>query len=145
MAAVVDSDYSISANGDIRYTGTTTNNTVIEFHRWLQAKADDAVAAPNDLLDITNDTPSERSTDNIITLNAPYNIDDTLAEHLYDGSIIQDGGDTIYDGIVNFGNATHIAVIHLEATLALVSARLSTMEERERIAFAKSRGNGPTG
>jgi len=132
MAAVVDSDYSISANGDIRYTGTTTNNTVIEFHRWLQAKADDAVAAPNDLLDITNDTPSERSTDNIITLNAPYNIDDTLAEHLYDGSIIQDG-------------ATHIAVIHLEATLALVSARLSTMEERERIAFAKSRGNGPTG
>jgi hypothetical protein len=49
--------------------------------------------------------PSTRSTDNIITLINGYNIDDGAAEHLYDGSIIQDDGDTIWDGIVNFGNA----------------------------------------
>ena len=60
---------------------------------------DDAAASGDDILDITDATASERSTDNIITLKAPYNIDDTAAQHLYDGSIIQAGGDTIYDGI----------------------------------------------
>jgi hypothetical protein len=105
MAAVVDSDYSIATNGDIRYTGTTTNNTVIEFHRWLGDKMDDALAAGNDLLDITDATASERSTDNIITLKAPYNIDDTTAQHLFDGSIIQDNGNTIYDGMLVLANA----------------------------------------
>jgi hypothetical protein len=120
MAAVVDSDYSIAANGDIRYTGTTTNNTVIEFHRWLQDKADDAVAANDDLLDITNATPSERSTDNIITLNAPYNIDDTLATHLYDGSITQNNGNTIYAGLVvvgAVGAGTDIIIIQNHSVL----------------------------
>ena len=105
MATVVATDYSVAANGDIRYTGTTTNNTVIEFHRWLGTLMDDAQASGNDILDITDSTASERSTDNIITLKYPYNIDDTLAQHLYDGSIIQSTtssnlGENIYDGIV---------------------------------------------
>lgn len=99
--AIAD-DFEVNVNGDIRYTGTTDNYTVIEFHRWLGDLMDDAQAAGDDILDITSSTASERSTDNIITLNAPYNIDDTAAQHLYDGSIIQDGGDTIYDGIVCF-------------------------------------------
>jgi len=98
--AIAD-DFSISAAGDIRYTGSgSTNYTVIALHRWLGDLMDDAVAAGNDLLDITDATASERSTDNIITLNTPYNIDDTAAQHLYDGSIIQNGGDTIYDGLL---------------------------------------------
>lgn len=105
MAAVNSSDYSIATNGDIRYTGAGTNNTVIEFHRWLGDLMDDALATGNDLLDITDATASERSTDNIITLKAPFNIDDTVAQHLYDGSIIQDGGNTIYDGILVLANA----------------------------------------
>lgn len=105
MATVVITDYSIATNGDIRYTGTTTNNTVIEFHRWLGDLMDDALAAGNDLLDITDATASERSTDNIITLKAPYNIDDTLAQHLFDGSIIQKNGDEIYEGILVFAPA----------------------------------------
>lgn len=115
--AIAD-DISIAANGDIRYTGAAHGAvgagyyTVIEFHRWLQDLADDAVASGDDLLDITNDTPSERSTDNIIRLYPPYNIDDTLAEHLYDGSIIQNNGDEIYDGIVNFGaEGIHIEIM----------------------------------
>lgn len=102
MAAVNTADYSIATNGDIRYTGTTTNNTVIEFHRWLGDLMDDALATGNDLLDITDATASERSTDNIITLKAPYNIDDTVAQHLYDGSIIQKNGDEIYEGLLVF-------------------------------------------
>lgn len=98
----IQDDFSIAANGDIRYTGTGTNYTVIAFHRWLGDLMDDAQASGNDILDITDATASERSTDNIITLNSPYNIDDIAAEHLYDGSIVQAGGATIYDGIVVF-------------------------------------------
>ena len=100
--AIAD-DISVASNGDIRYTGSGDNYTVIAFHRFLQDLADNASSAGDDLLDITDDTPSERSTDNIITLYEPYNIDDDLAQHLYDGSIIQKNGDEIYDGIINFG------------------------------------------
>ncbi len=114
---IVATDWTIAANGDIRYTGadhgvaSNSYATVIEFHRWLQGLADDPTASGDDLLDITDTTPSDRSTDNIITLNAPYNIDDNAAQHLYDGSIIQSGGDTIYDGIVNFGNSVWINIL----------------------------------
>jgi hypothetical protein len=105
MAAVVDGDWSIATNGDIRYTGSGTTNTVIEFHRWLQDKADDAAASGDDLLDITNSTPSDRATDNIIQLLGGYNIDDRSAEYLFDGSIQQGSGSTekIYSGLVVVG------------------------------------------
>lgn len=111
--AIVVGDWTIERdNGNIRYIGgdhdgtggTPSYVTVLELHRWVQDLADDAVASGDDELDITNTDPSARSTDNIITLKPPYNITDTEAEHIYDGSIIQDGGNTIYDGIVNFGN-----------------------------------------
>jgi hypothetical protein len=102
----IQDDFTVAANGDIRRTvespTPTATYTVIEFHRWLGDLMDDAQASGNDILDITDATASERSTDNIITLNAPYNIDDDAAKYLYDGSIIQAGGDTIYDGIVVF-------------------------------------------
>jgi len=96
----IDTDFSISSTGDIRYTGTGSNYTVIALHRWLGDLMDNAVAAGDDILDITDATASDRSTDNIVTLNTPYNIDDTAAQHLYDGSIIQNGGNDIYDGIL---------------------------------------------
>lgn len=126
--SLVATDWTVTrSTGNIRYTGgdhdgtggTPSYATVIEFHRWLQGLADDAVATGNDELDITNTLPSQRSTDNIITLINNYNIDDTAAEHLYDGSIIQNGGDDIYDGIVNFGNAAvQIQIIQNGAVLA---------------------------
>jgi len=123
---LVDTDWSIDRDtGDIRYGGDDHNGsspsyaTVIQFHRWLQELADDAVATLDDELDITGLNPSQRSTDNIITLINGYNIDATAAEHLYDGSIIQDDGDTIYDGIVNFGNSdVQIQIIQDGAVLA---------------------------
>jgi hypothetical protein len=113
--AIVATDWTVTRSTKvIAYTGADHGGgspsyaTVIQFHRWLQSLADDAVAAPasTDQLDITNTDPSRRSTDNIITLINGYTIGDTEAEHLYDGSIIQSGGDTIYDGIVNFGVST---------------------------------------
>jgi hypothetical protein len=101
----IESDFTVAVNGDIRWT-SGSNYTVVELHRFLQDLADDAQATGNDLLDITSPTPSVREgTDNFITLNSPYNIDDTTSQKLYDGSIVQDNGDTIYEGFVNFGTA----------------------------------------
>ena len=96
----IAADFSVAANGDIRHASGTTNYTVIQFHRWLGDLMDDAAAAGDDILDITDSTASERSTDNIITLKSPFNINDATSQFLYDGSIVQKGGDEIYDGLV---------------------------------------------
>jgi hypothetical protein len=96
----IAADFTVAANGDIRHSANSSHYTVIELHRWLGDLMDDAAASGNDILDITDATASERSTDNIITLKAPYNIDDTAAEYFYDGSIVQKNGDEIYDGLV---------------------------------------------
>jgi hypothetical protein len=104
MAAITDTDVSINGSGDIRWSSNnTTTHTVLEFIQWLQDKQDDGQAAGDDLLDITVDTPFERSTDQILTLNSPFNIDDNFATHLYDGSISQtdpvNGEETLYSGL----------------------------------------------
>jgi hypothetical protein len=104
----IQDDFTVAQNGNIRYVGAAHGaagagyHTVIAFHRWLQGLADDTVASAtsSDFLDITDSTPSERSTDNIVTLLGSYNIDDTAAEHLYDGSVIQSSGAEIYDGFL---------------------------------------------
>lgn len=119
--------WSVAANGDIRYTGdahggaSPSYETVIDFHRWLGDLADDAVAVTDDWLDITDGTPSERSTDNIVKLNVPYNIDTTEAEHLYDGSIEQGvAGADVFSGLVVVGavsGTTELEIIQNGALL----------------------------
>jgi len=110
-------DISIDSNGNIRRTGDAHNQaspgyyTVLELHRFLQDLADNQSETGDDLISIIRANPSSRSTDNIIEILSPYNIDDDLSEYIYDGSIIQDNGNTIYDGIVNFGDATYIQII----------------------------------
>jgi hypothetical protein len=94
--------------------------TVIQFHRWLAALADDPAFAGDDEHDIIDQEASARSTDNIIALQdytatsgVRYNVDATAIEHLYDGTISQGSGITEekWDGIVNFGNPdVHIQV-----------------------------------
>lgn len=122
---IVAADWSVDqSTGAVRYIGADHGGaspsyaTVIEFHRWIEDLADDATFVGDDQMDITVVTPSDRSTDNIITLINGFNIDDNAAEHLYDGSIIQLGGATIYDGIVNFGNTPTIQIIQDGAVLA---------------------------
>ena len=100
----IKDDISVAPNGDIRWTGGATYYTVLEIHRFLQDLADNGSSSGDDLLDITNINPSLRSTDQIITINAPYNIDDTLAEHTYGGSITQFNGDVIYSGLQVIGS-----------------------------------------
>ena len=103
MAAIADADVSIDASGNIRWTGAATTNrhTVLEFIQFLMDKQDDEQAVGDILLDITVDTPFDRSTDQIVTLNSPFNIDDTFAAHLYDGSVSQteNGEETLYSGL----------------------------------------------
>jgi hypothetical protein len=114
--AIAD-DFTVTVSGAIRHSSGTSHYTVLELHRFLQDLADDAVASGNDLLDITSSTPSERSTDNIITLLGNYNIDGDAAEYLYAGSIKQGTGGTeeIYSGLMVLGavnnTATQIQVV----------------------------------
>lgn len=99
-------DWTITPNGtalDIRHVSGTANFTVLELHRALQDFADDQQASGNDILDISTLTPSDRSTDNIITLLNGANIDDASSVFLYDGSVRQDNGDTEYKGLVVVG------------------------------------------
>ena len=121
--AMVDADWSIDrATGNIRYIGddhtlsggTPRYATVIQFHRWLQEFADDEAFTNDDELDIIDANPTNRSTDNIITLVNGFNVTATEIEHLYDGTIIQGSESTEerWDGIINFGNAdAHIQVL----------------------------------
>ncbi len=76
--------------------------TGIYFHRWLQDLADDqqAVTAGGDYMDMTKLTPSSRNgIDQIIEMLNGYTITQDMSEHLYDCSIIQAGGDDIWDGM----------------------------------------------
>jgi len=109
----IGDDFAVSAAKAITYTGAAHGAagagyySVIAFHRWLQDLADDAVASGDDLLDITDLTPSDRSTDNIITLINGYNVNQLATEHLFDGTIIQGttGVDKIvWDGLVAIAN-----------------------------------------
>ena len=109
----IGTHFSVAVNGNIRHAAGASNWTVLEFHRWLQDLADDAIASGDDLLDITSSTPSERATDNIITLNPPYNIDDTTAEYLYDGSIQQNSGGTLYSGLVVVGSLAGTSILQI--------------------------------
>jgi hypothetical protein len=114
----IATDFEIQNDKDIRYIGAAHGAsgagyyTVLELHRWLQDLADDASASGDDYMDITRDTPSDKSFDTIINLINSFNIDDTAAEHLYGGSIIQSAGDVIYDGIQIVANAgAHVEIV----------------------------------
>jgi hypothetical protein len=116
----IATDFEVQVDGDIRHIANSNTYTVLEFHRWLQDLADDQQASGDDILDITDLTPSERSTDNIIALNAPFNIDDDAAKYLYDGSITQNGGDDVYSGLVVVGSVetgTELQIVQDNAVL----------------------------
>jgi hypothetical protein len=104
--------YDSAAGANDHTTATAEYFTVIQFHRFLQDLADDATASGDDLIDITSTTPSDRSTDNIITVKTGYTLDDGTVgggdpvwEHLYDGSIIVEGENgRTFDGLVVIAN-----------------------------------------
>ena len=100
----IETDFEIDVSGNITHVANTNTYTVLELHRWLQKLADDAApAAADDIVDITSLTPSERSTDNIITLLNGFNINDDAAEYFYGGSITQKSGAEVYSGLKVLG------------------------------------------
>lgn len=114
----IGDDFEIQQDKDIRYIGAAHGAsgagyyTVLAFHQWLQGLADDASASSDDFMDISRDTPTDKSYDTIITLINGYNIDATASEHLYGGSIIQSSGDVIYDGMQIIANeGCHVEII----------------------------------
>lgn len=103
----IEDDFSVAANGDVRHVSGTTNYTVLQLHRYLQDLADNAsvTGASDDVVDITSSTPSDRATNDIITLLGAYNIDDNASQFLFAGSVKQGAGATeeIYSGLQLLG------------------------------------------
>lgn len=96
-------DYTGPAHG----VASAEYYTGLELHRHLGSLADDEAAVPasGDFMDMTKLTPSSRNgIDQIIEMLNGYTITQTMAEHLYDCSIIQGGGDDIWDGITLIAN-----------------------------------------
>lgn len=106
--------WEVQTGKSIRYIGgahgTAGANyvTVLELHRWLQDLADDASSVSDDFMDITRDTPTDKSFDTIINLINGYTLDTAYAtpadQYVYGGSIIQGGGTDIWDGIAVVAN-----------------------------------------
>lgn len=106
--------WEVQTGKSIRYIGgahgTAGANyvTVLELHRWLQDLADDASSVSDDFMDITRDTPTDKSFDTIINLINGYTLDIAYAtpadQYVYGGSIIQGGGTDIWDGIAVVAN-----------------------------------------
>lgn len=93
--------------GDIAGDGTVNGvihprgYTPLELHRLLSDLNDDQTIAGNDDLSIVDPTASDRSTDQIIRLLGNININDTVAQHMYGGSVEQGTGATrvLYSGL----------------------------------------------
>jgi hypothetical protein len=125
--AFISSDWSITRGSgvlNVRYIGHTHSGvspsytTTIELHRALQDFADDEADAGDDELSIIDETPSDRGgADTNITLLNGCNLNEASIEYIYDGSITQDGGNTIYDGVQVFGNSVSIQVLQNGARL----------------------------
>lgn len=97
--AIAD-DFSITrSNGNIRHVSGSTVYAVIDFHRYLADKGDDSASAGDDEYDVTDLNASDRSTDQIITLENSFNIDADASEYLKNGSISQNSGDDIFGGL----------------------------------------------
>jgi hypothetical protein len=107
--------WAVNVDKTIRYIGPPHGAaganyvTVLELHRWLQDLADDPASSLDDYMDITRDTPTDKSFDTIINLINGYTLDETYvtkaSEYIYGGSIIQGGGTDIWDGIAVVANA----------------------------------------
>jgi hypothetical protein len=93
--------------GDIAGDGTVNGEchprgyTPLELHRFLADLNDDETIAGDDDLSIIDPTASERQTDQIVRLLGTVTINDTVAQHMYGGSVEQGSGNTreLYSGL----------------------------------------------
>lgn len=93
--------------GDIAGDGTVNGEchprgyTPLELHRFLADLNDDETISGDDDLSIIDPTASERQTDQIVRLLGTVTISDTVAQHMYGGSVEQGSGNTreLYSGL----------------------------------------------
>lgn len=104
--------------GDAHAGASPTYATGIELHDYTRSRADDLSSTGDDQIAIIDDTPTDRvGVDTIIEMKNGWTLTATALEHIYDCSIIQADGDDIYDGIVNFGDASSIQILQNGARL----------------------------
>lgn len=91
--------------GDIAGDGTLDGRvhprcySPLHLHRLLADLNDDSKHEGDDVMSVVKPTPSARSTDQIVSLNGTVVIDDTIAQHMFGGSVDQLAGDTQYSGL----------------------------------------------
>jgi len=89
--------------------------------------ADDPAWSGDDIMDIIKDSPSDRQgIDNIIALTNGYTITQEAVEHLYDGSIIMNDGDDIWDSIVILSGTDTDLEVRVIQDGAVINSALTT-------------------
>jgi len=89
------------ASGDGTVNGVVHDRayTPLHLHRLLSDLNDNESIYGNDDLSRVDPVPSGKDTNKIVNLLSNMVIDDTIAKHMYDGSISQSGGTTLYSGL----------------------------------------------
>ena len=107
---ISDVDQGVPADNDT-FTGDIIGDGVVNglfhdraysplhLHRLLSDLNDDEDIAGDDDLSRIDPTPSGKDTNKIVNLLSTMVINDTIAQHMYDGSISQASGATIYGGL----------------------------------------------
>lgn len=114
--------FTVSANGNIRYSSGSDTFHVWWLHRALQKIAWDFAISGDDEINLSKPNPStSEALGTIITLvdhttgyGVNYNITDTEAEYLFGGSVSQNNGDDVYGGLNVIGSvnrATNLEII----------------------------------
>jgi hypothetical protein len=119
----IDSDFSISATGDIRHVSGSAVYSVLDLHAWLQGLADDAEASGDDNLDMLRPVPSKldgprdaavASRLNLLTEGAfAFNLDDTAAQYINFGSVKQTAAAVQYSGLKTIGGIVAASPIYV--------------------------------
>lgn len=93
--------FSNGASGDGTVNGVIHDRayTPLHMHRLLSDLNDNEDIYGNDDLSRIDPVPSGKDTNKIVNLLSTMVIDDTIAQHMYDGSISQSGGATLYSGL----------------------------------------------
>lgn len=90
---------SISGDGTLNGLVHDRAYSPLHLHRLLSDLNDDEDIAGDDDLSRVDPTPSGKATDEIVNLLSNIVINDTIAQHMYGGSVSQASGETLYSGL----------------------------------------------
>ena len=128
----IETDFSVTALGDVRHTSGTTVYSVLALHAWLQDLADNSAASGDDLLDILAPNPSKldgprdaavASRLNLLTSGSViFNLDDTAAQFVNFGSVKQSSAATQYSGLKTIGGIVAASPIYVVQNNAKITS-----------------------